>query len=72
MHPMPREGTETDVLELHKQLKPMHPMPREGTETLLSARRLRMRLMHPMPREGTETLTFGSFSRAISNASYAP
>ena len=33
MHPMPREGTETNSKMQEMEKMRMHPMPREGTET---------------------------------------
>ena len=35
MHPMPREGTETQMTPEEIERAKMHPMPREGTETYI-------------------------------------
>ena len=72
MHPMPREGTETDVISHNSDYAAMHPMPREGTETMSSRISARFVPMHPMPREGTETISAVLFYFEDVNASYAP
>ena len=73
MHPMPREGTETDIRSKDITQDVMHPMPREGTETHFDKSCEFFLKMHPMPREGTETFPLLLFlAKTTENASYAP
>ena len=72
MHPIPREGTETEVSGLLRRLSEMHPIPREGTETFNFVIEGCLIEMHPIPREGTETRCALIFVEFCGNASYTP